>query len=604
MTINPAIFTTPLTPEHARQLDELVTTLSHDEALWISGYLAGFARQAPLPVGLSSAASPPARLTILYGSETGHTAELAGRMAELAKAKGLAARAVDMAEFRAQELKNVRFLAVLSSTYGDGDPPGPAAGFYEFLHSRKAPRLEGTKFAVLGLGDSSYERFCQTAKDFDRRLEELGATRLHARTECDVDYENPAATWTAAVLEAFARSVGSTGALVSARASGSAGPIELAVPSRIDRQNPFPAPILETLVLNGRGSDKETRHIELSLTGSDLAFEPGDSLGVLPENDPQLVEELIDTLGLSPNERVADEAGEIPLANALASHYEITTLTPRFVEAYAATSQADKLSALLRPESRAELRAYMAGRHIIDVAAEFPVPGLAAKEFLAMLRRLPPRLYSLASSQAAFPDEAHLTVAVVRYQSHGRARRGVASAFLSERRGLDDTVPVYVERNRNFRLPADGKAPVIMVGAGTGVAPFRAFLQEREAVGSQGRNWLFFGDRRARTDFLYQTEWQRLLKSGRLNRMDVAFSRDQAEKDYVQHRLLEKGKEVYAWLAEGAHLYVCGDASHLAPDVHAALTEIVAREGAMSQERATDYVQTLQREKRYQRDVY
>jgi len=325
---------------------------------------------------------------------------------------------------------------------------------------------------------------------------------------------------------------------------------------------------------------------------------------VLPENDPDAVAELIETLGLSASERVpGGDVGDIPLAEALARAYEVTTLTPRFIEHYAEIAQSDPLRRLARPENRAELRAYQADRQIIDVVSEFPIAGLDGKTLVGMLRKLQPRLYSLASSQTAFPDEAHLTVAVVRYPSHARLRKGVASAYLSERRGIDDTVPVYVERNKNFRLPADPATPIIMIGAGTGVAPFRAFMQER-ALGSCGPSWLFFGDRHFRTDFLYQLEWQRLLRDGALSRMDVAFSRDQADKMYVQHRLREHAREVYAWLQDGAHVYVCGDASRLAPDVHAALVDIVADQGKLDHAQAEDVVKRLHQDKRYQRDVY
>lgn len=601
MTAGPLI-TTPLTPEHASQLDALLTTLSPEEALWISGYLAGFARQAPAPA--VSAAMPA--LTILHGSETGHAAELAGRMGELARERGLMARVVDMADFRPQGLKEVRHLVVLVSTYGDGDPPDRAAGFHEFLHSRKAPRLEGTKFAVLGLGDSTYERFCQTGKDFDHRLELLGAERIHPRADCDVDYDEQASAWIDATLAAFARELRGAAAIAPAVGAPAVGADILRQPvaTRFDRQSPFLAPIVETLVLNGRGSDKETRHIELSLEGSGLTYQPGDALGIVPENDPAAVSDLIQALDLDPEEPVPAGSSDLPLAVALARHYEITTLTPRFLERYAEAARDDTLRALATPENGAEFRAWLAGRQIIDVVSEFPVKRLGGRSFVAMLRKLQPRLYSLASSQAAFPGEAHITVAVVRYRSHGRGRKGVASAWVAERRGLDDTVPVYVAANANFRLPADGATPIIMIGAGTGIAPFRAFLQDREAAGACGRNWLFFGDRRFRTDFLYQVEWQRLLKDGRLTRMEVAFSRDQDDKVYVQHRLLERAREVYSWLEDGAHVYVCGDAGRLAPDVHAALTAIVEREGRMGRDHAEEYVKRLQREKRYQRDVY
>lgn len=603
-----SILAAPLTPEHARQFEELLETLSSEEVLWVSGYLAGFTRQLRQPVAVQPAvASATHPLTILYGSQTGHAAELAKHMAKLAQQNGLAARAVDMAVFRPPELKQVRHLAVLVSTYGDGKPPDLAANFYEFLHSRKAPKLEGVKFAVLGLGDSTYVNFCQTGKDFDTRLEALGAERIHERAVCDLDYRAEAGAWIETVLGKFTKEMkctaeSSPGLRISAGDASSVLTTQ-AGSELIDFQHPFPAPILDSIVLNGRGSDKETRHIELSLEGSGLVYEPGDSLGVVAENDPAVVDELIQALRLKPEEPVPDGAGDVPLAMALARHYEITTVTPRFVERYAEVADAAQLRTLVRPD-RTDLFAYLHGRHIIDVVEEFPSGGFDGKTFVGMLRKLQPRLYSLASSPAAYPGEAHLAVAVVRYQSHGRTHKGVASSYLTERSSNADTVLVYRERNENFRLPANSAAPIIMVGTGTGIAPFRAFLQEREAAGGTGRSWLFFGDRRFRTDFLYQIEWQRLLKDGALSRMDVAFSRDQENKIYVQHRMLERAKEFYSWLEDGAVLYVCGDANHMAPDVHEVLLAIVAQEGRMSREQAEEYVQHLQQEKRYQRDVY
>ncbi len=585
----------PLTPDHARLLNSLLATLTAEEALWISGYLAGFASQPRLPQAATSA-DIDAPLVILYGSETGHAEGLARRAEELAQAGGLAVRRVAMADFRPQDMRAVRRLLVLTSTHGEGDPPEPAVDFYEFLQGRKAPRLEGVKFAVLGLGDSSYEHFCQTAKDIDHRLEELGAERIHARAECDVDFERTAVPWLDAALTAFAReSRAGAGAPAAELAPQHAATLQL-----FDQNRPFPATILDSLVLNGRGSDKETRHIELSLAGSGLAWEPGDSLGVVPENDPALVADIISALELKADEPVPVGAEVVPLVQALTRGYEITTLSRAFIERYAAAADAEKLRAL----NGTDLWGYMAGRQILDVVTEFPVRGLGSRDFVAMLRPLQPRLYSVASSPAAYPEEAHLTVAVVRYESRGRTRRGVASTFLADSRGIDQSVPVYVSSNKNFRLPADPTTPIIMIGPGTGVAPFRSFVQQREVSAATGRNWLFFGARRFRTDFLYQTEWQRWLKDGRLTRMDVAFSREQGERIYVQHRLLECSREIYAWLEDGACVYVCGDGERMAKDVQAALADVVASEGGKNGEQAQEYLRELQRQRRYQRDVY
>lgn len=591
----------PLTSEHAWQLAGLLAGLSAEEAWWVSGYLAHFAGQAAAAPAVPEVGYG-GELLILFGSETGHTEGLALRAEDLARAADLAVRCVDMADYRAQDLREVRWLLALTSTHGEGDPPAAAVDFCEFLLGRKAPRLQQLGFAVLGLGDSSYARFCQTAKDIDRRLEELGARRLLPPATLDTDFEQPAEAWLAEAIAAFGREIGPASVPVSAVVVPAPTPPVASV-AAYGEKNPFAARLLDSVNLNGRGSEKETRHVELSLAGSGLKWSAGDSLGVWPENDPALVAALIAALGLEPDAPIGDDDAR-PLAEALRRRLEITALTPGFIRRYAAAAAAKPLRALARPGQEAAMRAYMVGRQVIDVIGEYPAKGLSGRDFAAMLRPLAPRLYSLASSPAAFPDEAHLTVAVVRYESHGRRRVGVASGFLAERCQIDATVPVFVSPNKKFRLPRDPATPIIMVGPGTGVAPFRAFMQERVAMGAKGRSWLFFGDRHFRTDFLYQAEWLRLLKDGRLTRMDVAFSRDQPEKRYVQHCLVEHGREVFAWLQEGACLYVCGDAARMAPDVHAALAGIVASETGQGHERAEEYLRQLQREKRYLKDVY
>ncbi|EPY02450.1 assimilatory sulfite reductase (NADPH) flavoprotein subunit [Magnetospirillum fulvum] len=599
MTAESSFRASPLGPDAARKLDDLIGIVSADEALWISGYLAGFASKAgqgfrdAAPKTEAVATEP---LVILFGSQTGHSAELARHIERRAIGMGLAARAIDMASYPLQEVKSLRHLLLVVSTYGEGEPPDAARGFHEFLMGRRAPRLPGAEFAVLGLGDSSFRHFCKTAREFDARLEELGAHRLMPRLDCDVDYEDPAETWIEATLAAIAPHLTKVPVVSVATSIPSAG--------GYDEANPFPAPLLDTIPLTGRGSDKVVRHVELSLEGSGLVYQPGDALGVHPRNDPALVAELIETLHLDRDALIAEGGQQQPLATVLEQTREITLATSRFIDLYGDAAKARKLKTLTRPDKRDELEAYLKGRQIADIVREFPAKGIEPGSFVTMLRKLRPRLYSLASSPLVYPDEAHLTVGLVAFGAAERPRRGVASGWLAERVGPEDTVPVFVAANEHFRLPADPTRPILMIGAGTGVAPFRAFMQQREAIGASGRNWLFFGDRRFRTDFLYQTEWQRLVKTGLLTRMDVAFSRDQAEKVYVQHRLLEQAKDVFAWIEAGGHVYVCGDASTLAPAVEAALTRIVADHGGLGPEQAADYLKRLQREGRYQRDVY
>jgi sulfite reductase (NADPH) flavoprotein alpha-component len=591
-----------LSPEQASLLEQLAAGLSADQLVWASGYLAG--RRGALAAtlsdprhGVTTDARPEApALTVLFGSETGHSARIAAAVKARAEQRGFSTRVRDMATYRVGELAAEKVALLVTSTHGEGEPPGPAAELFEHLLGRRAPRLPGVRFAVLGLGDSTYTHFCKAARDLDARLEALGAERLYPRVDCDVDYEAAATRWADGALDAGAPHLRPQASRVIALHR----PAQ-ATPRVVthDRGHPFSAPLLESLCLNGRGSDDHTLHLELSLADSGLSYEPGDAVGIAARNDPALVDELLATLHLDGSR----PAGTSTLAETLATDWELTVLSPRFVEHWAELSGSSALRGLLAPERRNELLTYLHGRDVVDVVREAPVTAIAPDDLLGGLRRLQPRLYSIASSLAAHPDEAHLTVAVVSWQAHGRPHQGVTTGQLA-RAAVDDRVPLFIERNERFRLPADDAADIVMIGAGTGVAPFRAFIEERAVRGARGRSWLFFGARRLRTDFLYQLEWQRHLAEGTLGRMDVAFSRDQAEKLYVQHRIREQGRELYAWVEGGAHLYVCGDAKGMAPDVDRALTDVFVREGGLSPEAAAARLRALQRDGRYQRDVY
>ena len=605
----------PFNQEQVELLNRLLPMLTEAQQIWLSGYLA--ARQgatasaaggAAAPTALAAAPAAPAvsqEVTVLFGSQTGNSQSLAKKMSKKLEEKGFQVTLASMRDFKPNALKKVQNLLIVVSTHGEGEAPDNALSFYEFLHSKRAPQLDDTRFSVLALGDTSYEFFCQTGKDFDKRLEELGAKRLFPRVDCDVDFEEPASEWMTGVLNALgAASQGAgAGASVAGVAVSTTG---AAAESDYSRSNPFAAEVLENLNLNGRGSSRETRHLELSLEGSNLQYEPGDSLGVYPENHPRLVAELIEAMGWSAGESVAvGKTGERrSLEDALLRQYEITVLTKPLLEQAAALTKNGELQELVRAGNEQRLKEYINGRDLLDLVRDFGLKGVDAQEFVSILRKMPPRLYSIASSPKAFPDEVHLTIRAVRYESHGRDRYGVASVYAAERLQPGDKVPVFVQHNPNFKLPSNPDVPVIMIGPGTGVAPFRAFLGEREETGAAGKTWLFFGDQRFRTDFLYQTEWQRWLKEGVLTKMDVAFSRDTAQKVYVQHRMLEHAKELYQWLEEGAYVYICGDEKHMAHDVHAALGAIIAQEGGMTAEAAADYLSRLQQEQRYQRDVY
>jgi sulfite reductase (NADPH) flavoprotein alpha-component len=578
------------------RLREAVADLAPLELQWASGYLAGLADAAGQS-DAGPAAAPGAddrpRLTVLYGSQTGNARGVAERLAASAQAKGLAVDLSSLADYRLAKLAQERLAVIVVSTHGEGDPPDDAIDFHGFLHGRRAPPLAQLRYAVLALGDSSYEHYCKTGRDLDERLAALGGTRLADRVECDVDFRADAETWSGRVLDAAASHMAAEGPRAVARLQ--------AVPSRprYTAAHPFHAEIITNQPLTGRGSGVDVRHIELDLGDSGITYAAGDSLAVRPSNGAALVTPVVQALGLDPEAPVPGPRGERPLAETLRDDYELTLLGRRFLEAWAGLSGAGELAALLA--DRAAAAAWMKERQVVDVLRQYPAR-VDAAALLASLRPLTPRLYSIASGPTANPGEVHLTVGVVRYAAWGHDHVGAASAFLAAAAPGERT-PVWVEANQRFRLPADD-APIIMIGPGTGVAPFRAFVEEREARGAPGRNWLFFGARHFDTDFLYQLEWLRYRKRGLLNRLDVAFSRDQAGKVYVQHRLLEQAATLYAWLEEGAHVYVCGDAARMAPDVHAALTTAVARASGRSAEGAGEYVDELRRQRRYHRDVY
>ncbi len=604
----------PFTGEQAELLNRLLPGLTETQRIWLSGYLTaslhtGAIAAAPTVASSAAVAEPaapvadvPKDVTVLFGSQTGNAQGLAKKLAQQLTAQGFDVTLSSMGDYKTNNLKKVHNLFVLASTQGEGDPPDNAIPFYEFLHSKRAPQLAETKFAVLGLGDTSYEFFCQTGKDFDKRLEELGAERIVPRADCDVDFEEQAGEWIGQVLSALGEA--SAAASVAAAPTATASVNEEASP--YSRTNPFPAEVLENLNLNGRGSDQETRHVELSLEGSGLSYEPGDSLGVYPQNHPQLVEDILQATGWNGDETITlNKNGDTAsVRDALLHHYEITVLTKPLLEKVAGLADNEQLDALLEEGRAQDLRAYLQGRDLLDLIQDYGLGSIPADELLSLLRKIPARLYSISSSFKASPDEVHLTVRKVAYEQHGRQRYGVCSVHLAERLEAGDTLPVYIQHNDNFKLPQDASTPIIMIGPGTGVAPFRSFIAEREETGAEGKSWLFFGDRRFATDFLYQTEWQRWLKDGVLTRMDVAFSRDSDKKVYVQHRMLERSRELYEWIQEGAVLYVCGDEKHMANDVHLTLEQILIQEGKLSQEAAAAYLSTMLQQKRYQRDVY
>ena len=585
------------------QLSQAVSGFSKEQLVWASGYLAGLsvnatgASTSATVTPISDAQGKQATLTILYGSQTGNAKHEASAFNQQLSDKGLNTKLVSMADYKPRKIKDETHLVVFVSTHGEGDAPDDAVELHEFLHSKKAPKLDKMQFAVVGLGDTSYEFFCQTGKDFEARFSALGATELAPRLDCDVDYADEIAAWSQKMTEKLVESLKPVDAVQTIASV----PINTVQASQYDKQNPFAANLLTSLKITGRDSVKDIRHIEISLEDSDLQYKVGDSLGVYFLNDPQIVKRMIKATGTDASATVQVKDESMSLEKALTEKLELTLSYPGFVKAYQGVSNSKELAALL--DDKAALRGFLEERQIIDIVEQFP-NSISSQQLVDALRPLNPRLYSIASSQTEVEDEVHLTVAHVDYEAFGSRHQGGASGFLSTRLEEGDNINVFVENNDNFRVPSNPDTPVIMVGPGTGIAPFRAFMQERDATEAEGKNWLFFGNPSFTQDFLYQVEWQAYLKSGLLSKISLAFSRDQAHKIYVQDRILEHGKDVFEWLEQGAHFYVCGDAMHMAKDVEKALLNVIQTHGKKDETQAKQYLVDMRKAKRYQKDVY
>ncbi len=599
----------PLDLDRSEMLRRVVDGMQVDSLQWVSGFAAGVAHARsqgsvtgvdPLQNLAGSAAARPestARLAIVYGSQTGNGKRIAERLGRAAEAAGLAARVCGARDYPLKDLGKERLLTVVMSTHGDGDPPDDARGFVEFLGGKRAPKLDNLAYAVLALGDSSYPRFCQTGRQVDERLAALGAQRLFDRVECDVDYERLATPWLDEVVK------GAKGTLGGPQIATITQLRPAAQASQYSRERPFPASVLANQRITGRDASRDVRHLELSLAGSGLDYQPGDALGVWHENPAPAVNAVLEALGRTGDEVASIDGRTQSLRDWLTRDREITRLTRPFLVEHASRAAAEALREVLAAGQEGGLRSILRDLQLVDVLQRFPARW-ELEALVRALRPLAPRLYSIASSRDAAGDEAHLTVAVVDYEVDGQQRVGAASVHLAGLAGDDATVRVFIEPNERFRLPADPARDVIMIGPGTGVAPYRGFLQQREAQGGAGRNWLVFGARHFASEFLYQVEWQEAVRKGLLHRMDVAFSRDATPRTYVQDRLREAGAEVHAWLEGGASVYVCGDAERMAPDVHEALVDIVGQHGRLDREDAEAYVRRLADERRYLRDVY
>ncbi|MEM1085931.1 MAG: flavodoxin domain-containing protein [Verrucomicrobiota bacterium] len=566
----------PFTPEQRAWLQDFLTTA-----------LAG-AAAAPVPAG------PTVPVTVLWGSQTGNAEGLAKQLVKRMKKGGFEPEVHDMAAYDRSRLTQEKNLLIITSTYGDGEPPDNAADLYDWILSDEAPKLEGVSYSVLALGDTNYPDFCKCGIDFDERLAALGGNRIFNRVDSDVDFDEPFAEWSDGVI----------GILAPAGEPASNGAAVLdQVEEGYSKKRPFPADILENYNLNSGGA-KETHHVEIALEGSGLEYEVGDALGVVPMNPPEVVDEILENLSFRTNVEVPLPDGrEAPLREALLTSYDIGTINKSLIQKWQPRSGSPYLRSLVEADDKAAYEDFCWGRDLIDLVVDHPADFSDAEDFVGTLKKLQPRLYSIASSPNAHPGEVHLCVGIVRYDTHGRKRGGICSTYLSDR--SDGTKPgVFVHSNKAFRLPESGDTPLIMVGPGTGIAPFRAFLEERKISGAKGGNWLLFGNPHQDTDFLYGEELTAYLKEGTLQRLDLAWSRDQKEKVYVQNLMIEHGAEMWKWLQDGAAFYVCGDASRMAKDVDGALHKIAEKHGGMSTEDAEAFVKGLKKDKRYQRDVY
>ena len=592
MTVTPLLpKNAPFSPEEIDLLNKVVARTTPQQRSWLAGFFAGFEAAQGGAAQPAVAAKPRAPLTILYGSESGNSETLALKAKKAAQKHGLDAKVFDMADADMATLAKAKNIVIYAATWGEGDPPARAIDFYAALMSDAAPRLDGVRFAVLSLGDTAYVHFCAIGIAIDARLEALGGIRAADRIDLDLDFAKQAAEWTEGTLAKLAPpDTAASGTVVHVDFTGGGYHADDDEP-QFTADAPLEAEISTLINLNGTGSARETWHIEIATDAAGFSYLPGDAIGILPENDPELADQVLRAVGLQ-----ADGS----LLLKVLTGYDITTLSRALVENYAKLTGRADVKKLLEGDAYAK---FSFDRQLVDLFEAYPEK-LTAEQLLSVLRPLPGRLYSVASSLKAHPGEAHLLVGAVRWSSHGKKRKGVASTFFADRRKVGGSSRVYVKPNRHFRLPEDGHTPIIMIGAGTGVAPYRGFIEERAELSAKGKSWLFFGERNFTNDFLYQLEWQDHLESGALSRIDTAFSRDQPEKIYVQTRLWERRAELQSWIADGAHLYVCGDEKGMAKDVDATLVKILAEAAKGDDDAGRAKLKELTKAGRYQRDVY
>ncbi|BBE15883.1 sulfite reductase [NADPH] flavoprotein alpha-component [Aquipluma nitroreducens] len=584
----------PLNEQQLNALTSLTAGLNREQLLWINGYFQGFlASSGTTQQVVKSQPKSDKQLKILYGTHTGRSKIIAGKLAGKLANRGVEVVSVALDDYKTRQLISETNVVFIVSTHGEGEPPAMAEDFHGFITGKRSPKLPNLNYSVVALGDRSYKFFCKTGIDIDQALEKSGANSILPILTLDVDFDEEVDRWIADFTDVFAEIPTDN---TPSNIQNSTENIE-----NYTRKNPFLATVVDKVKITGRDSDKEVYHVELSLEGSGITYEPGDSVGILANNPPQLVDDILNHLGFDGTESVTIKDGVFSLLEALSNHLEITVINRDVIQKYQAKTGNNELHKVIENEEL--LDRYLYGNDVLDLLEDFPF-SFSAQDLADVLRAFPARLYSISSSQAAVGDEVHITVSTVRYSNKGRLRGGACSTYLADRIEIDSQVTVFIEKNPAFKLPENEETPVILIGAGTGVAPYRAFLQQREANNQKGKTWLFFGERRFHSDFLYQVEWQKLLKEGYLEKIDVAFSRDQEEKIYVQTRLIEKQKEVFEWLKNGANIYLCGDMKQMAHDVQNTLLRIFETQGGLTEEKALEYLKTLKKEKRFQTDVY
>ncbi|WGE48189.1 assimilatory sulfite reductase (NADPH) flavoprotein subunit [Actinobacillus equuli] len=587
---------------------QVLANLDYLQLAWLSGY-AWAKAQGTNSIGENFAKNPsnltalvpaePLKVTVLSASQTGNAKSVADKLAERLTTEGVNVTRTSLKDYKAKNIADEKLVLLVTSTQGEGEAPEEGVVLLKLLNGKKAPKLDRLQFAVLGLGDSSYPNFCQAGKDFDQRFYDLGATRLFDRVDADLDFQTTADQWINEIVEII-KTKNSESAAINLAPTASQTPV-VTNQSKYNKANPFPATLITNQRITAKDAEKDVRHLEFDLSGSDLSYQSGDVLGVYFENDPALVNEILTALGLSAEEQVTLQDKSLPLATALQTQFELTQNTAAFVKNYAALANHTELNAIVVDSE--QLQNFVQNTPLVDVINSYPTT-LSADQLLALLRPLTPRLYSISSAQAEVGEEVHLSVGVVRYEHNGKARAGGASSYLADRVEEDGQVRIFVEHNDNFKLPQDSSKPIIMIGSGTGIAPFRSFVQQRAADEAEGKNWLIFGNQHFASDFLYQTEWQQFAKDGFLHKYSFAWSRDQEQKIYVQDKIREEAETLWQWLQQGAYLYVCGDASRMAKDVNQALLDVIAQQGSLNADEAEEYLDNLREEKRYQRDVY